>query len=162
MDIFLILQKFSSATEKLLESPLVDVGRGYADPEKERKSLWQQHEEDHSKFEGYFNSGPTGMLRASHRALDVEKSTDFQPVYRHYREEMLKQGEVVQLDIAIWPYGMVVKEGEELRLTVAGFNMRPHLRPDDVRPKLRNRGRHVVHTGGKWESYLLLPMIPDT
>ena len=159
MDIFVVLQKHSS-DGKLLESPLVDVGRGYPDPEKERKSLWVQHAEDHSKFEGYFNSGPSGMLRASHRALDVEKSTEFQPIYRHDKEEMLKSGEAVLLDIAIWPYGMVVKEGEELRLTVGGVNTRQHLRPDDVRSKLRNTGRHVVHTGVNWESYLLLPMIP--
>jgi predicted acyl esterase len=159
MDVYTILQKYKSESNKLLESPLVDVGRHAADPDQDRNSLLRQHEADHSFCEGYFASGPTGCLRASHRDLNVSKSTDFEPVYEHKRERLLKENEVVALDIAIWPYGMICDKGEELRLTISGVDPRPHLRPSDPRPKLRNKGEHRIHTGGECESFLLLPMI---
>ena len=161
MDIFVILQKFDSATNTLLESPLVDVGRQLPDPEQGRADLLRRHKADHSFCDGYFASGPTGCLRASHRELDLCRSTDFEPVYEHKRERLLKEGEVVPLDIALWPYGMVCDKGEELRLTISGVNPRPHLRPSDARPKLRNKGEHRIYAGGDRESFLLVPMIPS-
>jgi predicted acyl esterase len=160
MDIYVILQKFDSESNTLLESPLVDVGRQLPDPEQARADLLHRHQADSSFCDGYFASGPTGCLRASHRELDVSKSTEFEPVYEHKRERLLKEGEVVPLDIALWPYGMICNEGEELRLTISGVNPRPHLRPSDPRPKLRNAGEHRIYTGGERESFLLLPMIP--
>jgi predicted acyl esterase len=161
MDIYIILQKYDSSTNKLLESPLVDVGRHEADPDQARSSLIRQHEADPSFCEGYFASGPTGCLRASHRELDQSKSSDFEPVYQHKREQLLEKDEVVPLDIALWPYGMICEKGQELRLTISGVNPRPHLRPSDPRPKLRNKGEHRLHFGDERESFLLLPLIPS-
>ena len=161
MDIYVILQKFKSESNTLLESPLVDVGRQLPDPEQARADLVRLHKADSSFCDGYFASGPTGCLRASHRELDVSKSTEFEPVYEHKHEQLLKEGDVVPLDIALWPYGMICNEGEELRLTISGVNPRPHLRPSDRRPKLRNAGEHRIHTGRGRESFLLLPMIPS-
>src|SRR5262249_24832982 len=72
-----------------------------------------------------FDDGPValGWLRASHRALDLAKSTDFQPVHTHASEQKLRPGEIVPLDIEIWPSGTRFAAGEKLRLIVQGTDI---------------------------------------
>jgi hypothetical protein len=114
-----------------------------------------------------FDDGPValGWLRASHRALDPEKSTEHQPVHLHTHEEKLSPGEVVPLDIEIWPSGTRFAAGEGLRLIVQADDINRY--PKDKVPvyfrheSSVNKGRHVIHTGGPFESYLLVPVIPD-
>jgi uncharacterized protein len=104
-------------------------------------------------------SGPDGMLRASHRRLDEHNSTPAMPVHLHRDLQPLSAGDIVPLDVAIWPTGLVFHSGEQLRLTVAGYdNMesRPEDRPQRVSI---NKGWHVIHTGGARDSYLLLPVV---
>ena len=74
-----------------------------------------------------FDDGPValGWLRASHRELDPAKSTDWQPVHPHTREQKLKPGEIVPLDIEIWPSGTRFAAGEKLRLIVQGDRPQP-------------------------------------
>ncbi|KAJ5759688.1 hydrolase CocE/NonD family protein [Penicillium odoratum] len=160
MDVFTTLSKYDPKTNQVLESTLIDVGRHLENPEKEREDLLRRHLADNKDCENYFDSGPMGCIRASHRELDEAQTTMFQPVYLHQREQLLQPGEIVPLDIAIWPYGMICNPGEELRVTISGANPKEHLRPTDVRPQLRNQGMHVIHTSGERDSYLLLPLIP--
>ena len=120
------------------------------------------------KFPYYaqFEDGPValGWLRASQRALDPAKSTDSQPVLAHNRSQKLESGEIVPLDIEIWPSGTRFEAGESLRLVVQGseINKYPkisapvYFRHEDT----VNRGLHVIHTGGEYASYLLVPLIP--
>jgi predicted acyl esterase len=42
-----------------------------------------------------------GLLRVSHCALDKGKSTDYEPYHTHVREELLKEGEIVPVDIGL-------------------------------------------------------------
>ena len=114
-----------------------------------------------------FDDGPValGWLRASHRELDPEKSTEWQPVHPHTREQMIPPGDIVPLDIEIWPSGTHFAAGEKLRLIVQGDDLNRYstkIAPVYFRHKLssRNKGRHVIHTGGEYESYLLVPVIP--
>ncbi|MFW7347924.1 MAG: CocE/NonD family hydrolase [Pigmentiphaga sp.] len=100
--------------------------------------------------EGYKETG--GRLRASMRALDAGRSKDFMPVHAFRKPERLRAGQVVPLDIAIAPTGMVWRAGQELRLTVAGDALKGVTAPS-------NAGRHVLHTGGKYQAYLQLPVI---
>ncbi|PYI10263.1 alpha/beta-hydrolase [Aspergillus sclerotiicarbonarius CBS 121057] len=160
MDIFATLAKYNPTTNQLLESQLVDVGRLQHNPIQEQQELLRRHSADPKDCETYFDYGPMGCLRASHRELDEHQSSLFHPIHTHQRELLLQPGETVPLDIAFWPYGMICSPGEELRLTVSGVHLKEHLRPKDVRPQLRNRGAHVIHTGGERDSYLLLPLIP--
>jgi predicted acyl esterase len=110
--------------------------------------------------------GPDGRLRASHRALDTSRSTPWFPYHPHDREEPLKPGQVVPLDIEIRPLGMRWHAGEKLQLTVAGYNIPGRFRKglpgggEMSGPQTRNRGHHIIHTGGRFDSYLLLPAIP--
>lgn len=62
-----------------------------------------------------------GYLRVSQRALEKNLSTPFEPVLKHEREDLLKAGEIVPVDIAIWPMGMIYHEGEKLRLTIEAY-----------------------------------------
>jgi uncharacterized protein len=113
-----------------------------------------------------FDDGPValGWLRASHRETDPQKSTEWQPVHPHTREQKIRPGEIVPLDIEIWPSGTHFAAGETLRLIVQGTDLNRY--PKDKVPvyfrheACGNKGRHVIHTGGAHESYLLVPVIP--
>jgi uncharacterized protein len=114
----------------------------------------------------FFDDGPVGLgwLRASHRELDEKKSTEFQPVYTHQRELKLKKGEVVPLEIEIWPSGTRFDAGEKLRLIVQGTDLQKYSKIVDPiyfrHEDTVNSGRHAIHTGGRYDSHLLVPVIP--
>jgi predicted acyl esterase len=113
-------------------------------------------------FYAFFDNGPValGWLRASHRALDEARSSEFQPVHPHDREEPLSPGVAVPLDIEIWPSATSFEAGETLRLIIQGRDVydkgMPNL-PFSRHEDLRNAGTHVIHCGG---SYLLVPVVP--
>lgn len=157
MDIFVQLQKVNRQSGKVLETLVTDVGYLTENPDAERQKLLTQHEANPDFGAAYFNDGPKGKLRASHRELNQDLSTPLHPVYTHREEQLLSPGEVVCLDISIWPYGWIVEPDQELRLTISSFDPNPHLRPTDAKPQHRNRGIHRFHAGGKYDSFLLLP-----
>ena len=61
-----------------------------------------------------------GWLRVSHRELDPEKSTPYQPCLKHQRLLKLKPGEVVPVEIEIWPSSTLFRAGESLGLVIQG------------------------------------------
>lgn len=113
-----------------------------------------------------FDDGPValGWLRASHRELDVAKSTDYQPVHTHTREQKIPPGEVVPLDVEIWPSSTSFAAGETLRLIVQGDDLNRYSKERAFvyfrHDASVNNGRHTIHAGGKYDSYLLVPVIP--
>lgn len=161
MDVYATLQKFNTETGKPLQPVVVDVGRLQPNPDDVRQQLLDKPDGDETFGAEFFNAGPIGCLRASHRELDEARCTEFNPVYTHREEHMLQPHQIVQLEIAIPPYGMIVNAGEEVRLTISGYHPDPHCRPTDPKPQLRNSGRHIIHTGGKYDSHLLLMQIPE-
>ena len=103
--------------------------------------------------------GAWGKMRVSHRALDEELSMDFQPVMSHRKEEKLSKGEIVPVDIEFYPHSRIWHKGQQLRLRVAGR----YIREGWFEPfswETDNKGNHIIHTGGKYESYLQIPFIP--
>ena len=107
--------------------------------------------------------GPTGMLRASHREIDESKSTEYLPFHPHQRADYVRPGDIAQLDIGIWPMGIVFERGEGIRVQISGRDMRlpewdnPHVA--NMEPVF-NKGTHNVHLGGKYtESFLLIPKV---
>jgi predicted acyl esterase len=122
-----------------------------------------------------------GWLRASHRKLDPVKSLPYRPWHTHDEEWPLKPGEVVELDIEIWPTSIVVPRGYQLALTVSGkdyevdgrdialpnapYPMKGigpflHIDPDD-RPVAVFATRNTLHFVDGQQPYLLLPIIPE-
>ncbi|MDR6512049.1 putative acyl esterase [Novosphingobium capsulatum] len=116
-------------------------------------------------FYAFFEDGPValGWLRASHRATDPQRSTPLQPFHPHTAEQRLRPGEIVPVDIEIWPSSTRFAAGESLRLVIQGRDI-----PDKGLPGLpfarheqtRNAERHVLHLGAAHPSHLLLPVVP--
>ena len=105
-----------------------------------------------------------GWLRASHRKLDEEKSLPYRPYHTHDREELLRPGQVVPVDVEIWPTSMVFEAGHRLVLDVdahdgIGSGRGLHDDPGDRSPG-RFGGQNTLHTGGDRASFLLAPIIP--
>lgn len=69
-----------------------------------------------------------GWLRASHRALDEERSTPTRPFHTHRRDdrELLVPGAATPLRIEVLPFGHVFRAGSSLRLWVES----PKITPD--------------------------------
>ncbi len=109
---------------------------------------------------GQPNFGANGRVRVSHRELDPGRSTPAEPYLTHIKEERLNPGEIVPVEIPIWPTSMVWHSGEQLRVVVTGYNLAGRHIPGLPEPMLRNKGEHVIHTGGKYDSHLLVPVIP--
>ncbi len=114
-----------------------------------------------------------GWLRVSHRETDEARSAPWQPWRRHDRAVKLKDGEVVAVEVEILPSSTLYRKGETLELTVQGCDIvnpvnTPQLAKGQIvtRVPVRhaetvNRGRHVIHAGGKYDSHLLVPVVPD-
>ncbi|NEK85122.1 CocE/NonD family hydrolase [Blastococcus saxobsidens] len=111
-----------------------------------------------------FEDGPVavGWQRASRRERDEERSTPYLPVLAHRRDLPMTPDEVVHLDIEVWPSGTRFEAGERLLLVVQGSDVLRYPEPltyarheDAV-----NRGTHRVHTGGRYDSSLLVPVLP--
>jgi predicted acyl esterase len=115
-------------------------------------------------FFGNHDDGPAalGWLRVSHRELDKDKSTPSQPYHKHEKEIKLKPGEIVPVEIEIWPSSTLFDKGEKLRLVVQGSDI--YFYPEEMHTnghtRTINKGRHIIHTGGKYDSHLLVPVIP--
>ena len=82
-------------------------------------------------YYGQFEDGPVavGWLRASHRELDPERSTDYLPVLAHRRALPLTPGEPARLDIEVWPSGTRFEAGEQLLLVVQGSDVMRYPEP---------------------------------
>ena len=103
--------------------------------------------------------GAWGKMRVSRRELDEKLSTDFQPVQAHRKEEKLKPGEIVPVDIEIWPVSRIWHKGQQLRLHIAGR----YIREGWFEPlawRTDNKGNHIIHSGGKHDSFLQIPTVP--
>ena len=104
-----------------------------------------------------------GFLRVSHRELDKTRSKPQQPVLLHQREQRLSPGEVVQVDIELWPQSTLFFKGERLKVLIKGTDIQSYEPPRLAagHTMLRNAGHHIVHTGGRYDSHLLLPVVPS-
>ncbi|VCU71696.1 Cocaine esterase [Pigmentiphaga humi] len=115
-------------------------------------------------FMAEYDDGPValGWLRASHRKLDTRRSSPEQPWHSHDAEQLLQPGEVVPLDIELWPSSTVYEAGEQLQLVIQGQDIYvyPGVRHGQVHDELRNQGPHVIHAGCARDSHLLIPVIP--
>ncbi|MGB7035419.1 MAG: CocE/NonD family hydrolase, partial [Xanthobacteraceae bacterium] len=101
-----------------------------------------------------------GWLRASHRELDVKLSLPYRPYHRHVRRLYLTPGEIVRVEVEIWPTSMVFKKGHRIRLDVqprdgVGSSHYMHYHAD-----YNSGASNTIYAGGDMDSHLLLPVIP--
>ncbi len=95
-----------------------------------------------------------GWLRASHRALDDDSSTEVRPYQTHQVEDVepLNPAGVNDLRVEVFPFGHVFREGSRIRVVVAA----PHTHPD-LWGFAALPGPAQVRV---FESQLVLPRIP--
>ncbi|GKZ24300.1 hypothetical protein AbraIFM66951_011176 [Aspergillus brasiliensis] len=107
--------------------------------------------------------GSNGILRASHRAIDAEKSIHPQfPFHPHTRQEKVRPGEIVRLEIGIWAMGVDFDAGETISVRVSGQypSIAEYKTWSQPRPEEElNRGKHFIHCGGDYPSSVILPFI---
>jgi predicted acyl esterase len=121
-----------------------------------------------------------GWLRASHRKLDPVLSKPWRPYHSHDERRPLRPGEVVELDIEIWPTSIVVPAGHRIGLTIRGKDYEyvtsggkqsnfknelkgcgPFLHDDPRdRPAQIFSGETTLHASENGQPYLLLPVVP--
>lgn len=104
-----------------------------------------------------------GMLLASHRAEDPERSTAHEPVHLHTTAEPLTEGEKVRVRIGLLPSATRFRAGEELRLEIRGhwFHDRDPVHgqfPAGYRTDAG--GSCTIHLGPGDETALLVPILP--
>lgn len=130
----------------------VDFGK---EDEKGNRILW-----DCSPPNRYFQpfGGWEGRLRVSLRKLDEKLSTDILPVQAFTHPEYLEDKEIVEAHIAIRPAGIRFEAGETLVLRIG--NESSAVLSQNRRTGFHNDGgRHRIHCGGKYASFLQLPVL---
>ena len=104
--------------------------------------------------------GTSGQLRVSHRTTDPARSTPSEPFLTHREELMLAGGEIVPVEIGLWATSLRFHAGESLQLTISGSRIIPTELNMPSKGPLRNHGTHILHTGGRHDSFLLIPVTP--
>ena len=103
-----------------------------------------------------------GWLRVSHRDLDKAKSTPWEPYPKHVigAGKKIKTGEIVSCQVPILPSGTLFRKNETLRLVISGIYGGGEIVnvPFGFNASV-NRGMHSIYTGGKYDSYLLVPLV---
>ncbi len=119
-----------------------------------------------------------GWLRASHRKLDPKKSRPYRPYHTHDEIQKLTPEQIYELDVEVWPTCVVIPKGFRIALSVRGkdyvYGGEPvptyqgsftgvaafrHDEPRDRPPAIFD-GSVTLHAGGKYDSHVLLPVIP--
>ena len=110
-----------------------------------------------SGYNGYEHDGlAKGWIRASHRELDPSRSMPLRPWQSHTRIQKVACGEIVALEIEIWPSATLFEAGSTLQLTIQGHDAASY--PAFRHRELVNRGWHTIFTGGPHDSHLTVPL----
>ena len=136
-------------------------------------------------FQGHTDPHVTigqGWLRASHRKLDPKKTLPYRPYHAHDEIQKITPGRVYELEVEVWPTCIVVEPGYRIGVTIRGKDYEylgdhggqgvrmlgaftgvgPFRHNDEGdRPAATFDGNVTVHTGPKYPSHLLLPIIPE-
>jgi uncharacterized protein len=108
--------------------------------------------------------GAQGWLRVSHRELDPARSAPSEPYLMHRRMQLLRPKEIVPVEIGIWPTSMIWHAGQQLRVIVSGHYIETRGADwwESFKYESLDCGTCIIHTGGKYDSHLLVPTIPVT
>ena len=100
-----------------------------------------------------------GWLKVSRRELDPVESTEWHPVQLGSSEKLLKPGEVVPVEIELYPSSTFFSAGESIQVILASDEIITS--PPYRKSALINNGLHVLHFGGQYDSFLQIPVIPQ-
>jgi hypothetical protein len=97
-----------------------------------------------------------GLLKLSMRALNPQLSTPWQPI-QSLQVQPVSPGQIVPAEIEIVVSSTLFHKGETLRLIISGDTQVYSTRLHFVH---FNYGNCSIYTGGSYDSYLLVPVIP--
>ena len=109
MDLFILVQKLDRNGTPLQQFNVPNHG-----------ALIQDQTERGASVLRY--KGSNGRLRVSARHLDETLTTDAVPAHSFDRVEKLSTGEIVDVEIDLFPIGLVFYPGEQLRLVISAQN----------------------------------------
>jgi len=102
-----------------------------------------------------------GWLRASHRALDPARSTEFEPYHTHTAPQPIVPGQIYRFDISLEPMAFLFRKGHRIRLEIANGDSpvtevlwTHYYRPDKI-------GRDTLHHDARHPSALILPVTSE-
>ncbi|MGE3317605.1 MAG: CocE/NonD family hydrolase C-terminal non-catalytic domain-containing protein, partial [Planctomycetaceae bacterium] len=122
-----------------------------------------------------------GWLRVSHRKLDEKLTRPYRPYHTHDEMQLLKPGQVYEVDVEVWPTCVVVPKDHRIGFTVRG---KDYVYPGGAAEGLktlgavwtgvgpfrhddpRDRPAHIfggdvtLHAGPDRQAHVLLPVIP--
>jgi len=104
-----------------------------------------------------------GWLKASHRAIDENKSKPWEPYHTHIKPEFVTPGKIYEYQIEIRPTAYMFKMGHRLLLEIASMDVPNFFRGQEVPPYHVCSSKitlHKIYRDEKYPSYLLLPIIP--
>ncbi len=118
-------------------------------------------------FEGGYGCGydmvTKGWLKASLRKTNPVISKPYQPDYDFDQPQPLQDGQVVELQIALLPSATLFRKGDVLRVDVRGtwfFKNNPIVGYGPAYYEPSSKATCTLHTGGPYDSQLLMPVIP--
>ncbi len=145
-DLFVLVQKLTANGTPLQEFTTPNQGAAIQDVTERSGSVLRY-------------KGSPGRLRVSARHRDDTLSTDTLPVHTFDRVEKLHAGQVVDVQIELFPIGLVFRPGQQLRLVISARNLLGGIFPGNTFYDGRTTGQVSVHTGGSQASYLTLPVL---
>ncbi|MBT3992340.1 MAG: CocE/NonD family hydrolase [Rhodospirillaceae bacterium] len=112
-----------------------------------------------------------GFLKASHRAVDEEKSKPYEPFHPHLEEVPVKPNEICEYAISLAPLSNIFQAGHKIRIVISSLD---HARSRDYELAPESLGRthapwhiscadtvlHKIYHDEEHPSHLLLPIIP--
>ncbi|MDJ0358298.1 CocE/NonD family hydrolase [Paenarthrobacter sp. PH39-S1] len=113
-----------------------------------------------------FGDRPTplmkGWLKASHRTLDFERSTEYSPKHTHRKADYapLVIDEVVPVEIELIPNTGLVRKGQRIRVDIQPYDGVAHGMHHAYDPGYHDGATNTVYTGPGHVSYVQLPIIP--
>ncbi|KAK5078024.1 hypothetical protein LTR64_003571 [Lithohypha guttulata] len=157
MDVYIVIREFDKHGNPLqhFNTPFKDLPAGTTAADIPSENVWRY-------------VGSNGRLRAPHHAVQREPDyseeklrllSDAYVWHPHDKGEKLTLNEVVNLEITMWPGGLVFHKGESMRFDVLVHHpVMPEFEGLDKQMRNFNVGRHVLHTSGRYPSSLRLAL----
>lgn len=86
-----------------------------------------------------------------HQRVSMRNSDD--------KSHFLEAGQIVPVKIELCPMGMIFEKGQILTIAISGYDPQTPELPGQPPTKTINKGIHVIHTGGKYQSTLTIPVV---
>ncbi|MBN1628994.1 MAG: CocE/NonD family hydrolase [Thermoleophilia bacterium] len=104
----------------------------------------------------------SGWLRASHRALDAEKTTPWEIAHDHTKAVPIKPGEVNEYVAQLRPMSHLFRAGKRIKLEISSIDVPTDIETYDVMWHICNSATtlHKIYRDADHQSRLMLPVIP--